>query len=334
MRYTDDRERSAELLRLALPHMSRHAAAVHPVCYAVWYEYVSGRNSALAKRIDSLTAAGGLLDEDATQTLFDEHVVEIDDEAAHRIAESFRQLLAKMEQSTREAGNQTKSFGDSLSHWTRQLDAGAAPDAVTLGALMHSARQMGNAIQELQARLEAGQQEMAFLRAEVDRARDEALLDSLTGLANRRAFERNLARHIANGHTPSCLLITDVDHFKRINDTYGHLFGDQVLRAIAETLRGSVDAGHMAARVGGEEFAILLRDTGTEAASAVAEKIRESVARSRIRRRGESDAMGSVTVSLGLAQWNVGESAEEWFERADRALYAAKSAGRNRVSIS
>ena len=127
--------------------------------------------------------------------------------------------------------------------------------------------------------------------------------------------------------------MSDIDHFKRINDTFGHGFGDQVLRAVGKILMACSPNEGMAARVGGEEFAILLPKMALGEAQALAEKIRVTIAGSRIRRQGAEDTLARVTVSLGVTPYQRGEEARSFFERADKALYASKSGGRDRVTV-
>ncbi|MCB1958605.1 MAG: GGDEF domain-containing protein, partial [Rhodocyclaceae bacterium] len=150
--------------------------------------------------------------------------------------------------------------------------------------------------------------------------------DALTGLPNRRSFERRMAACLRDDSATHCLVLTDIDHFKKVNDSYGHLFGDQVLRSVARGLQACLDESQLVARVGGEEFAIMVPASLAHAAQ-LAERIRLTVAGSRIRRR-DGGQVGQITVSLGVAARRPGEAAEAWFERADRALYAAKHGGR------
>lgn len=332
-KYPDSPVRSAEILRLALPLMTRQAAGVHPVSYAVWYEHCSGRNARLSAAIEQLTAGDRVLDDDTTARLYDEHVADVDEQAARKVAEGFRRVLTDMSESAKAAGAQTDRFGSSLSHFSDQVERGEPPDAAALKDVLDHTTQMQSAVGRLKNRLDHSQREIEDLRQEVERARNEALIDVLTGLPNRRAFDQKLAAALAEPAATSCLLVTDIDHFKTINDSYGHLFGDNVLRVVAQALKGCVHTPQVAARVGGEEFAVLLPGTTLAAAQQLAEKIRATIAGSRIRRKDSHEPIGQVTVSLGVARQQPGESAEAWYERADRALYASKQGGRNRVSV-
>lgn len=337
MRYTDTIERSAEFLRLAIPHMSRQDTALHPVSYAVWYEYVSGRNEALRARVDELVADGGKLDEQETLALFARHIAEMDPSVAQRVSDGFQRIISGMAESAAQAGDQTARFDSSLSSFSAALNqAGGQPtDAEVIDKVLRSTREMRSAVDHLQQRLVDSQTEIQRLKQEVERARSDALIDSLTGLANRRAFDECLESCVQEGRPRQrglCLVMLDIDHFKRVNDTYGHLLGDQVIRAVAQVLKASVKGQDTAARVGGEEFAVLLPDTPVNGATVVAEKIRAAIAAARIR-RGQQDLAERITVSLGVACHRLGETARELMDRADAALYVSKTGGRNCVTL-
>ena len=159
-------------------------------------------------------------------------------------------------------------------------------------------------------------------------ARLEALLreDALTGLQNRRAILTQLGGMVSgarrHGH-PLSIAILDLDHFKRINDTRGHKCGDEVLIAAVHAMGTHLRAEDQLGRLGGEEFLVLLPDTDSEAATHVAEKLRAEVA--------DAPAPVPITTSVGVATWS-GETPEEFLQRADEALYAAKEAGRDQVA--
>ena len=124
----------------------------------------------------------------------------------------------------------------------------------------------------------------------------------------------------------------DVDHFKRFNDTYGHLLGDKVLKLIGRVLKASVKGKDLAARFGGEEFAILLPDTPLSGALSLAESIRKAIEKSKIKRMDTGEAIGNITISIGAARYHSGESINSLIDRSDAALYLSKKQGRNRVT--
>jgi diguanylate cyclase len=357
MRYTDNMARSAEHLRAALPLMTKQRAALHPASYAVWYEFVSGNNPKLNQALQMQTAGGASLDEQQTWALYREHVCDLDPAMGSRLADGFSQVLDSMAASAAQAGQESARFDTSLQAWVEQLliqQPGPA-QADVLQELLSGTREIRGALSDLQRRLDSSQNEIHELRDEVQRARGEALLDALTGLANRRAFDLQLQQCInapvADASLAPCLVLGDIDFFKRVNDSYGHAFGDRVLRAVAQTLKSVAAKAQapaesglttIAARVGGEEFAMLLPSGNLQQAQHMAEAMRSNVAASRIRRgdaakdaaqdSGTAD-INRVTISLGVTQMSAGESAEAFFKRADRALYASKHTGRNCVTV-
>ena len=152
--------------------------------------------------------------------------------------------------------------------------------------------------------------------------------------ANRKAFDNAIGRAMAQmAQEPEAvaLLLCDIDNFKAFNDNWGHQTGDQVLRLVANCLAENVKGRDTAARYGGEEFAVLLRGTGLEAASQVAEQIRHAVQTKKLVKKSTGEVLGHITTSIGVAQFAPGEAAEAAIRRADACLYGAKSHGRNLV---
>ncbi len=175
-----------------------------------------------------------------------------------------------------------------------------------------------------------------WLQSLVDALVELSSRDALTGLANRRAFELALAREVdrvARSGEPALLLALDIDHFKRVNDTWGHAAGDQVIKAVASALVDSVRPMDLVARVGGEEFAIILPNCASAFGETVAERVRR-----RVERMPVAIPLGqqvNVTVSIGGAfapQW-VRSTPALWQERADQQLYLSKAQGRNLVRL-
>nr|WP_246349399.1 GGDEF domain-containing protein [Devosia subaequoris] len=160
------------------------------------------------------------------------------------------------------------------------------------------------------------------------------MLDPLTKIANRKSFDEGLADAIAvaaDGGTPLCLMLLDIDHFKNFNDTYGHQTGDQVLRLVAMTLKSNIKGKDLAARYGGEEFVAVLPSTDLDGAVIIAENIRKAIQAKELLKRSTNEKLGRITASFGVAVFAPNDNAMSLIERADRCLYAAKRAGRNRV---
>ncbi|NMQ29569.1 GGDEF domain-containing protein [Candidatus Accumulibacter phosphatis] len=342
MRYEHTFAQSAVFLRQAVKRMGQQEAGLHPFSYAIWYEYVSGINRDLQIALDACLTTEGKLDDPTACALYYKHVADLDSKTALSIGDSVGHLVDQVADSATHAGDQASHYSDSLERWGETLQhptnaKGAQPPPPGLAEILRGTRDMQKAIGDLQARLENSSREAQELRHEVARAREEALVDGLTGLANRRGFDLALAaslqQNIPSGPGP-CLLMIDLDRFKRLNDTHGHLFGDKVLAGVGEMLRANVKGKDSAARYGGEEFAVILPRTPRGGAVGLAEALRALVAASRIKTGGGKQLLiGKITVSIGIADYVAGESAAEFIARADQALYAAKGEGRNRVNL-
>lgn len=176
----------------------------------------------------------------------------------------------------------------------------------------------------------------AWLQAVVDGLCDVSSRDALTGLANRRQFEIAIAREVdrvARSGEPALLLVLDIDHFKKVNDMYGHDAGDAVIQSVAKVLQDCVRPMDTVARIGGEEFAMILPNCGPTFGEAVAERMRNKVASQTVAVVGGESLR--VTISVGGAfapQW-VRSSSQLWLKRADQELYRAKREGRNRTCL-
>jgi diguanylate cyclase len=188
---------------------------------------------------------------------------------------------------------------------------------------------MIDANNELQTRLSQAEKQIAAQAADLRSYETEARTDSLTGLANRRAFDDELGRRFSEWqrrHTPFSLLILDIDHFKKFNDSHGHLAGDEVLRNVGTVLVKTARQMDLACRYGGEEFAVVLPGTDIQEARVAAERFREAIESAVVR---FDDKSLSVTASIGVARVADSDEVAQLIRRADEALYKSKAAGRN-----
>ena len=205
--------------------------------------------------------------------------------------------------------------------------------------LLQEVEQLREAVREKElrdvAKIEKLAQQVSVLNSELQTARTESERDSLTGVCNRRAFDRRLADLMTRNTMqvqPFALLIIDIDDFKRINDSYGHLTGDSVLVTMANKFRQSVRSEDMLARYGGEEFAILMLGASLRNAVKKGRQICEAVGSRRYVLEGIIDCEPiTITVSIGVGTWAKGDTVAELVGRADKALYQAKATGKNRV---
>ena len=225
---------------------------------------------------------------------------------------------------------ETAGFGRDIAASARAIsNAADAPLAISDVARLTTA--MLDRVRVAEEKLETTRREADELRLKLEEARDNARRDPLTQLPNRRAFEEAFSAQEAAGGQ-MCIAVCDIDHFKSVNDRFGHAVGDRVLRVIADTL-SECCKGHLVTRYGGEEFAILFTGVGLEKARAVLEHARGTVEAKRYKLRDNDAPLGEITFSSGLTPVEPGEMHQTAFHRADRLLYLAKHEGRNQVKI-
>jgi diguanylate cyclase len=338
MRYTEPKEKSAELLRLALAQMGKHTAAYNPLTFTLWYEYVAGTNARLAAAVDALTTKSVLIDDERVLTLCKQHVFPANEDSLERVRSALDRLMQGVARTAQETSLHAGDYGAKLSELNNLLtgeDASRIQPQVD-DVLAGTAR-MRASVDQLRTEVETSHQEVNRLRAELDRARGEAMLDPLTGVLNRRGFEQHLQAMLAEKPpegSSHVLVMLDIDHFKKVNDTHGHLMGDRVIQGLGEILRSTVKTPRAtAARYGGEEFAILLPHTSLDESHQLSETVRTRTKALKIRNRSTQEVLVTVTVSGGVAAWKPGEAANDLIARADAALYASKQAGRDRITL-
>jgi diguanylate cyclase len=334
MRYQQNKQESAEILRTALTFMGKQEAAFHPPSYALWYEHVAGINPTLTKVLDERLGLGTPLTDADVWRMHAQYILTRDADAFERIRERLRVLLEETSHASESAGAHATHYGQALESHTARLKQSLGLEHIrdVVAELLADTQHMCLVTSELSEQLKRSTQEVQNLTQRLEQAQTEALLDPLTGLNNRRGLERAIQE--VDGIPAGCaLLLADIDNFKTLNDTHGHLLGDKVLRAVAQVIRSSIKGQDIAARMGGEEFAILLPETSVQGAAALAEKIRSATSKVSIRRIDRNEYVGNVTLSVGVAAAQAADSLDLLVERADSALYVAKRGGRNRVSI-
>ena len=338
MRYEQGRDASGEVLRLVIQKMAAHPSSFTPWAYAVWFEHLAGINPALSDALEQSLDSGTKLDDEAIEKLYAEYVSECNLDIHKLLRQDLQKILGKLAGFTEETDRQATGFGDNLQSYGEKLKQNLDESALgsLIGEMVEDTENMRGSVLNLQNQLEQSQQEVEKLHRELESAKGEAMIDPMTGILNRRGFEKAASRILdesASSGKEICLLMVDIDHFKKINDTYGHLVGDKVIRAVAEMLKSKVKGQDSVARLGGEEFAVLLPETPAAGAFAVAEHIRKSIEIGKIRRIDSQETIGAVTVSIGIASLIPDEGINQLLNQADQALYASKTRGRNRTTI-
>jgi diguanylate cyclase len=242
------------------------------------------------------------------------------------------QVMAMIEAAAGTASSYSENLADVTQKLHVAMDAPAV--RVIVESLIQATKEMEQTNATLEASLSASKQEITQLQESLEAIRNESMTDPLTTLSNRKHFDISLANAVEEARSEGqhlSLLITDVDHFKKFNDRYGHLTGDQVLRLVAVSVKQTIKGLDLAARYGGEEFAVLLPNTILGDAMKVAEHIREAVMSKELMKKSTGEHLGRVTISVGVATLHPADTAQTLIERADNCLYAAKRGGRNKV---
>ncbi len=338
MDYTENVQEAAEITRMVLPTLARLQLPVNPINYALLYDYYSGRNEELTAELDKIIDGSQPYSEGKAKELFLRYVINPGAEKMEKIGDEVRRLLAEVAVMMNEAGNDVSTYGDVLGHTKEQLESNDGMNEVQLvvSSLLKETTTMMETNKRFERQLQETTEEMSLLRMELSEMRQQASMDSLTGLANRKTFDATLESALvsaANEGKNLCLMMLDIDHFKKINDQHGHLIGDKVLKYVAATLKKMVKGKDLVARYGGEEFSIILEDTPTSGAVALAESIRMVIEQSKLKRTDTDESLGDVTISIGLENMRAGDDSNGLIARADTALYHSKNKGRNKVTL-
>lgn len=335
--YPDGIQEAAEFLRLALPLMAKNEVPVHPANYTIWYEYVTGRNAELHKALDDLLQKDTQFTSDLNRDIFQQYFLTSDQKALVGSHASIRSLLKNVFDQLILSSGETSQYGEKLQTYSSRLEQNPAIEELQdlVGDILGETNKMLVSNQQLEKQLESATDDLKKLKGELEETRQEATTDTLTGIPNRKAFDdtlKTLSWEAEKANQPLCLILADVDHFKRFNDTFGHILGDKLLKFVSNILNDCIKGRDFVARFGGEEFVILLPFTPLKGAVAVAEAIGKTVSAQKLRRSNSSQTVGSITFSFGVAQFQHGETAEDFIQRADQALYLSKQRGRNRVT--
>ncbi|BBP44256.1 GGDEF domain-containing protein [Thiosulfativibrio zosterae] len=309
----------------------------HPLNYYIWYSYYKGDNPKFRQEMDRVLNDPFGYNDRIGKRLYEEYL-EDQDNSDNQFDSAFKRLIGLMIQ-------KMNLWSDRLEEHTKELDACATSlsgdplNAEELKKLTNSVLSTANSMQqstaEFQKELLESTKEVQDLRQQLIEARAEIMQDELTQVGNRKAFNNaieELTTEAMQAPQTLCLIMTDIDHFKRFNDTFGHLVGDSVLRYFANVMKKGKQENETICRYGGEEFAILLANSSLEAAKARAEAVRSGIESAQLKRANSEQTLGKITASFGISVYQgPKESVESFIKRADDALYLAKDQGRNQV---
>lgn len=334
MHYPETIEQAQAFALAALRRMKTLNLPANPRNYAIWYEYFAGKNADLRKSVDSLKNSAA---ESDYNDLYERYILAGTAPAGQgdwsdRIEAAAQQIVDALSAT----GSGTAEYGKALQTFRGGLSDAQDIDQIRdlVVNIIEDTSAMDSRTRDLHRRVNDSATEINELRQALEDSRRDALTDALTGIANRKCFDQALHSALAEAEkngTALSLIIADLDHFKKFNDTHGHQLGDQVLRLVGKTLSATVRGRDTAARYGGEEFTIILPETTSGGAAAVAENLRRSIGSRQLMPKGSDRSLGNITMSFGVTSYHPGEDASDLIARADRALYTAKKLGRNRV---
>jgi diguanylate cyclase len=316
--------------------LKRSGIPPYPQFYELLYTYSTGVNPTLNNRINAIFRNGDSPSTNLAETLYNEFLKSDVNDRMSSVSERMHARIEAVYEAIDTAMTTANAYSGSLQSASGDLEREISVPAMKELAdrLLSETRRMQETNRALEQKLEASRDDIASLQRDLDDVRRESLLDPLTKIANRKSFDEGMDKAIAEASdtdAPLCLMIIDIDHFKSFNDTYGHQTGDQVLRLVAMTLKSNIKGKDLAARYGGEEFVAILPSTDMEGAVIVAENIRRAIQAKELLKRSTNEKLGRITASFGVAAYRPGDTPAMLIERADRCLYAAKHAGRNRV---
>jgi diguanylate cyclase len=330
-------DRELALAKTALALMGDCDVPPTPDNYELFYTYSAGENPAIGRIIGDMIAlrrpfTPAILQELRERAFAKDRTERAVESIGETVTASLTETIAKLEA----AGRDATEYGNTLSAARGELGDMQSPESLRrlVGSLVIATKEMETRTKTLEQELQHSSEQVGELRAQLDNVRRESLTDPLTGIANRKAFDTELQAAIADAAAsgePLALFMCDIDRFKSFNDTWGHQTGDHVLRLVAGCISENTKGRDTAARYGGEEFAVIVRRAHLGDAMKLAEQIRGSVQSKKLVKKSTGDVLGSVTISIGVAELSGDENPAMLIQRADMCLYRAKHAGRNCV---
>lgn len=331
-------ERAQLLSRKALHFAESYQTPPVPKTFEVWYAYSAGEPAALRRELGAVLEKKKGVDSYDMWQLHAEYLSGSEQERRQQEVLGYH-LDREMEKAVQRVHRHlatNEHYSGSLKKSATKLASAATAEQVRETVevlLMENARMRAESVR-LNHDLEQTRVQVRKLRSSLEKSRENEFRDALTNVSNRRFFDRVLNKAISEANatgSPLSLVLADLDHFKRINDTFGHQVGDDVLRYFAALMMKNVKGQDLVARYGGEEFAIILPATTVTNAHHLVTQMMEQLAKANLVVSRGKDSLGKVTCSFGIAELHRDESASEFIQRADERLYQAKHAGRNRA---
>ena len=315
-----------------------HQISPSPKAYKLWHVYVVGENNALVKHMDHLLTSEGEISEYDLHQIYGEFIAKEEENTNHHDITSSK-LNRQMDgiiDVVQEYATSSEYFSGTLDKNIALLNEDSSPEQVlqTVKDLIFENSAMRDNSANLVDSLNESKKQVQEMQISLKKSRENEMKDALTSMYNRRYFDMMLSEAITQAQqekTPLCLIMADIDYFKKLNDNYGHLIGDEVLKFVASLFKKNIKGQDTSARYGGEEFAIILPTTEMENAKKLMESIRVQMESANLIMTKGQKSIGKVTASFGVALFEDADEPLDLIQRADAKLYEAKNSGRNCV---
>lgn len=317
---------------LTLELLAKHDISPTPINYSVFFLYSNGGTPELNQKINLQIKQKKVLDNVFIENLFSDYLSN-SEQIKNTVLSPLNVSISTLLNNLNEQVNFVQETADNLKKINKALVNTSQPNSLNkivtylLTTVNHSSLQHQNLLEQL-SKTDA---EVNQLKTKLEAFKKEAELDALTGLLNRRGCEERLEQFdLEDTHTS---LMIDIDHFKKINDNFGHFIGDKILQRVAKTIQANISELDLAVRYGGEEFVVVMIKKPIAEAKIIAEKIRLAIMALKLKQRNADNYLPQISISVGIAENKPKESWLDLFKRADDALYKAKSSGRNCLMV-
>lgn len=332
----DDISTAVSLLKQTLPEMQKRNIAATPENYAIWYEYVSGRNASLVNEVNLLDLNRTPFTTAIHKELYSKHVASEREALVNKLSDNVKEVINSFLLKSKHEGEGLEMYSKALNDMSAEVEALESVGELRLvvSQLIEHTREREVAACAMQESLASMSSEMQKLKAEVSRLSGESSTDPLTRIPTKNVFLEDLETHIAMAKSEGeslCIALLEVDEFTAFRDKFGDVIGDKVLKFIATLFKKHIKGNDLLARYGEHCFAVLLPETEIQGAKTASENLRERLAKQTLSDSAEKVQLGTITVSTGLARLSAGTTKEALLESAQSALSKAKLAGGNTV---
>lgn len=332
-RYSADSKTSQQWTQKSLDKIQELKVPSNPVHFTLMYELLSQADPYFGEEVERLIREQNY-DNETAEKLYITLITQILYKAlpAEKACKLLNDLLSTLENWIQNSKQRQEKLDAGLNNLNK-LDLPQAVSDTLFNEVLPNVNSIVNDTQHLEKEVVRTSEEVRLLKEELERTTTIAKTDELTNIPNRRGFNeiiKTLSQNAQEQQASFAIILLDLDHFKQVNDTFGHLIGDSVLRYIAKLLHKETKGQDSIARFGGEEFVVLLPDTQYDAAIRVANNIRTKINARPLQIKTNQQTL-SLSISAGVAMYQMGEDLDKLFHRVDQCLYKAKTSGRNRV---